>query len=220
MNPSTCSRPPSLTSPLLSRRVFVSFDLQSIVVDPGHPPVHRLDSIWKVTSYNDLLEAEKAIADDLIGILWRVNRLGDALGSAELFETAREELFASVFDRWDSNGKTREPARTRERAFEDTAVLIGHLAQDAPLVKGRKHNLDGSPAPSPSPSNPVYVKVVVDFPIHQLTFPMVDGNGSVFPASIVFRPVNDNVDLPTLRSDCTLKWDDAELERVGRANMA
>ncbi|KAH0425852.1 hypothetical protein CcaCcLH18_10721 [Colletotrichum camelliae] len=220
-------------------QVSVSFNLHRFSLTlHGHPalplgyrrrPFSSVGQRHKVASYDDLFEPEKAIADDLIGILWRVNRLGDALGDEDSFETAREELFASVFDCWDSNGKTREPARTRERAFEDTAVLIGYLAQDAPLPASRKRTMDGSPAPSPSPSKPnlkrvagapVCIKVVIDFPIHQLTFPMVDGNGAVFPASIVIRPVSDDVDLPTLRSDCTLKWDGAELKRVGRANMA
>ncbi|KAI8296908.1 hypothetical protein K4K61_000533 [Colletotrichum sp. SAR11_59] len=176
-----------------------------------------------------MLDTDKAIADDLIGILWRVNRLGDAVGSVQKFEIARKELFASMFDGWDTNGKTKPPNRTRDRAFEDTVVLISHLAQDAPLAASRKRTSDGSPAPlsSPPKSNakrlagaPVYIKVVVDFPIHQITFPMVDGNGAVFPANIVMRPVNDDIDLPTLRSNCTLQWDDAELERVGRANIA
>ncbi|KAF4486240.1 hypothetical protein CGGC5_v005031 [Colletotrichum fructicola Nara gc5] len=159
-----------------------------------------------------MLDTEKAIADDLIGILWRVNRLGDALGSVQNFEIARKELFASVVDGWDTNGKTKPPNRTRDRAFEDTVVLIGHLAQDAIIYC--KRTSDGSPAASPSPSKsnakrlagaPVYIKVVVDFLIHQIAFPIVDGNGAVFPANIVMRTVNDDIDLPTLRNNCTLQ---------------
>ncbi|KAF4890887.1 hypothetical protein CGCFRS4_v008560 [Colletotrichum fructicola] len=91
-------------------------------------------------SNNDLLDRENGIAEDLLPVLWRVNRLGDTMADDQSYKRARDAVFKA------------------------------------------------------------------------LSFPMVDENGSVFPNSIVVTRVPD-YNLPRLRTEATMKWDDAKLKR-------
>ncbi|KAI8242741.1 hypothetical protein K4K53_003545 [Colletotrichum sp. SAR 10_77] len=126
-------------------------------------------------SIDDLLDREKGITNDLLPILWRVNRLGDPMADDQSYKRARDAVFKPVFRNWNTSTQVCPPNPTRERHLTDTTVHVGWLAEDAPA----------------------------------LAFTMVDENGSVFPNSIVVTHVPDYY-LPRLRTEATMKWDDAE----------
>lgn len=141
------------------------------------------------------------------------------------YKQARDVVFKAVFRTWNTNSRVYPPNPTRDRYLGDTTVQIGWLAEDAPAPGAKKTPQKRKSDGTPTKQNPkrmagaeVLVKVVADFPISQLTFPMVDRNGSVFPNSINITYI-PNYNLPRLRTEETMKWDDTELKRFGTTNM-
>ncbi|KAJ0363682.1 hypothetical protein COL26b_012848 [Colletotrichum chrysophilum] len=149
-------------------------------------------------SIDDLLDREKGITNDLLPILWRVNRLGNPMADDQSYKRARDAVFKAVFRNCNTNRQVYLPNPTRERHLSDTTV--------------HKRKIDGTPTNKRNIKRiagaRVFVKVLAGFPIAQLTLTMVDENGSVFPNSIVVTYVPD-YDLPRLRTEATMKCDNA-----------
>ncbi|KAJ0342230.1 hypothetical protein KNSL1_010763 [Colletotrichum chrysophilum] len=165
-------------------------------------------------SIDDLLDREKGITNDLLPILWRVNRLGNPMADDQSYKRARDAVFKAVFRNCNTNRQVYLPNPTRERHLSDTTVHVGLLAEDATPAKNtpQKRKIDGTPTNKRNIKRiagaRVFVKVLAGFPIAQLTLTMVDENGSVFPNSIVVTYVPD-YDLPRLRTEATMKCDNA-----------
>ncbi|KAF5521045.1 hypothetical protein CGCA056_v008767 [Colletotrichum aenigma] len=149
--------------------------IQNNTTDPYYAYDHKMDrkldiNAGQTQSINDLLDRERGIANDLLPILWRVNRLGDPMADDQSYKRARDAIFKAVFRNW---------------------------------------NIAGAP---------VHVKVLADLPVAQLTFSMADVNGSVFSNALVVTHVTD-YNLLRLRTEVTMKWNDAEIKRHGTSNM-
>ncbi|KAJ0268201.1 hypothetical protein CBS470a_013830, partial [Colletotrichum nupharicola] len=100
--------------------------------------VHRLDSVELAESIDDLLDREKGITNDLLPILWRVNRLGNPMADDQSYKRARDAVFKAVFRNCNTNRQVYLHNPTRERHLTDTTVHVGWLAEDAPAAKTRR----------------------------------------------------------------------------------
>ncbi|KAF4814417.1 hypothetical protein CGCSCA5_v007744 [Colletotrichum siamense] len=149
-------------------------------------------------SIDDLLDREKGITNDLLPILWRVNRLGNPMADDQSYKRARDAVFKAVFRNCNTNRQVYLPNPTRERHLTDTTVNVGWLAEDAPAAKTRRRK-EKMMALRPTKRS---IKGIAGGPVFVK-------NGSVFPNSIVVTHVPDYY-LPRLRTEATMKWDDAE----------
>ncbi|KAF4850223.1 hypothetical protein CGCSCA2_v011527 [Colletotrichum siamense] len=121
-------------------------------------------------SIDDLLGRKNGIANDLLPILWRVNRLGDPMADDQSYKRARDAVFKPVFRNWNTSTQVCPPNPTGERHLTDTTVHVGWLAEDAPAAKTRRRK-EKIMALRPTKRNikgiaggPVFVKVLADFP--------------------------------------------------------
>lgn len=181
----------------------------------GQQGVRNSDD-FKVSSFSQLTTQQKEIADVWVKALYKNNRGLAMINTKAGFDAAREHVWDLVFRGWDTSTAIKKPAKPVPQPNPRVTVQIGTLALDAPppAEAGKSGEAVPTIPDHRRAGAPVYHTVVFKPKFH-----ICDAQNAEFPNDISIDHLPRTIYTKSL-GKATRKYDQAELDRMGRANTA